>query len=252
MLLKRFIPCLLLKRRGLVKTINFKNPAYIGDPVNTVRIFNENKVDELMFLDISASPENTEPNFKLLEEIANECFMPLSYGGGITSFEQAQKLFRIGIEKLVINSGAHNNLDLVRKISEHYGRQSLIGSVDVQKNFLGRNTIVFLSATRKSEFSVLEWIGKLEEAGVGELLLTSVEREGTWKGLDIKLIREVTETTKVPVIAHGGAGNMDDLHEAVTTGGANAVAMGSMVVYQKKGFGVLVNFPELEHLRALT
>lgn len=244
MLLNRFIPCLLLADTSLVKTVKFKNPQYIGDPKNTVRIFNEMEVDELIFLDIEATPKNKEPNYKILNEIANECFMPLAYGGGIKTFEQAQKILSIGFEKVVINSALHSNLNLARKIAEQFGSQALIGVIDVKKNIFGKNVIVSHSAKVKYKISIQEWVKKIEDAGVGEILITSVDNEGTWKGLDIELIKEITSVCSVPVIAHGGAGNMAHLISGIQEGGANAVAMGSMVVYQKKDFGVLITFPD--------
>jgi len=242
-LLTRFIPCLLLKNDGLVKTVKFKNPKYIGDPINTVRIFNEKEVDELIFLDIEASPKNREPNYKLLSEIADECFMPLAYGGGIKTLSQAEKIFKIGIEKVAINSEAHNNLKLITDISKVYGSQAVIGVIDVKRNFFGKDEVVSNSSGNKHKYSPEEWAKKLVIAGVGEILITSVDREGTWEGLDVELVKRITSNVNVPVIAHGGAGNMDHLKEAVQKGGASAVAMGSMVVYQKKDFGVLINFP---------
>lgn len=244
MLLVRYIPCLLLKDNGLVKTVNFKNPKYVGDPINTVRIFNEKEVDELIFLDIEATPKNREPNYKLLAEIANECFMPLAYGGGIKTFEQAQKIYNIGIEKVAINSSLHNDLNLITQISEVYGAQAVIGVIDVKKNFFGKSQVVSNSGNDKHKYTVEQWVKKLEEAGVGEILITSVDNEGTWNGLDIELIKQVTSISKVPVIAHGGAGNIEHLIAGIKQGGANAIAMGSMVVYQKKDFGVLINFPD--------
>lgn len=249
MLLNRFIPCLLLKNNGLVKTVNYKNSSYIGDPINTVRIFNEKEVDELIFLDIEATPKKKEPNYKLLGEIANECFMPLAYGGGIKTFEQAREIFNIGIEKVAINSALHVNLSLVKQIADVYGSQAIIGVVDIKKNFFGKPQIVSSSATIKHQGTIEEWITKIEEAGVGEILLTSVDNEGTWKGLDIDLIKKVTSLSKVPVIAHGGAGNTQHIIDAIKIGKANAVALGSMVVYQKKDFGVLINFPNMKHLK---
>ncbi|MEO6304393.1 MAG: AglZ/HisF2 family acetamidino modification protein [Bacteroidia bacterium] len=244
MLLVRHIPCLLLKDNGLVKTVNFKNPKYIGDPINTVRIFNEKEVDELLFLDIEATPKNREPNYKLLAEIANECFMPLAYGGGIKTFEQAQRIYNIGIEKVAINSALHSNLNLITQIADVYGAQAVIGVIDVKKNFFGKSQVVSNSANNKHKYTIEEWVKKLEEAGVGEILITSVDNEGTWNGLDIELIKKVTSISKVPVIAHGGAGNIEHLIAGIKQGGANAIAIGSMVVYQKKDFGVLINFPD--------
>lgn len=248
MLLKRYIPCLLLKNSGLVKTTKFKDPKYIGDPINTVRIFNEKEVDELIFLDIEATPQKREPNYKLLSEIADECFMPLAYGGGVQSLEQAKKIFQIGIEKVAINSAAHSNLKLISDIAGIYGSQAVIGVIDVKKNFFGKQEVVSHSATVKHKFSPEDWARELVKAGVGEILITSVDKEGTWEGLDVTLIKKITDAVNVPVIAHGGAGNIEHLKTAIQQGGASAVAMGSMVVYQKKDFGVLVNFPDKKTL----
>lgn len=248
MLQTRYIPCLLLKDNGLVKTINFKNPNYVGDPINTVRIFNEKEVDELIFLDIDASPKHKEPNYKLIAEIADECFMPLAYGGGITHFEQAQKIYNIGVEKIAINTAAHKDLALITRIAEVYGNQAVIGIIDVKKNLFGKYQVVSNSANSKHADKPEEWAKKLVEAGVGEILITSVDKEGTWSGLDVELTKKITSSVNVPVIAHGGAGSVEHIKEAITIGGASAVAMGSMVVYQKQGMGVLINFPNRKNL----
>lgn len=251
MLLTRYIPCLLLKNTGLVKTIKFKNPKYVGDPINTVRIFNEKEVDELIFLDIEATPQGREPNYKLLSEIADECFMPLAYGGGIKTLEQAIKIFKIGIEKIAINSAAHHNLKLITEIATIYGSQAVVGVIDVKKNFFGKFEAVSNSASDKHKQSPEEWAKELVKAGVGEIMITSVDKEGTWEGIDIAMLKRITDTVNVPVIAHGGAGNIEHLKDAVKNGGASAVAMGSMVVYQKKDFGVLINFPDKKILEKI-
>ncbi len=243
MLLKRLIPCLLLKGNGLVKTVNFKNPKYVGDPINTVKIFNEKEVDELVFLDIEATPKGKEPNYKMLAEIANECFMPLAYGGGIKTFDQAQRIFNIGIEKVVINSAAYSNPKLISQIAEVYGNQAIIASVDVKKSLFGKVNCVSEGATVKQAKPVVDWVKQLEEAGAGEILITSVDKEGTWEGFDYGLIEQVVKATNLPVIAHGGAGKVEDVKKALHECHADAVALGSMVVYQKKDFGVLINFP---------
>lgn len=251
MLLTRYIPCLLLKGAGLVKTIKFKNPKYVGDPINTVRIFNEKEVDELIFLDIEATPQNREPNYKLLSEIADECFMPLAYGGGIKTLEQAKKIFQIGIEKVVINSAAHSNHKLIGDIATIYGTQAVIGVIDVKKSLFGKQEVVSNSATTKHKFTPEDWAQELVKAGVGEIMVTSVDKEGTWEGIDVAIIKRITDSVNVPVIAHGGAGNVEHLKDAVRTGGASAVAIGSMVVYQKKDFGVLINFPDKKILEKI-
>ena len=248
MLRTRVIPCLLLKNESLVKTVKFKKYNYIGDPVNTVRIFNELEVDELMFLDIFASKENRAINFSILRDIANECFMPLSYGGNIKSLEDAKRVFEIGFEKIVINSNAFNNLNLIQEIAAYFGNQSVVGSIDVKHTLFGKEVVVSHHARRKQTVTPEEWAKELEEAGAGELLVTSVEREGSWSGYDIDLLKKITDSVNIPVIANGGAGSLSHLTEAVKKADVSACALGSMVVYQKKGMGVLVNFPDRKKL----
>ena len=248
MLRTRIIPCLLLKNESLVKTIKFKEYNYIGDPVNTVRIFNELEVDELMFLDIFASKENRGINFKILQDIANECFMPLSYGGNIKSLDDAKKILKIGFEKVVINSNSFDSLDLIEDISKHFGVQSVVGSIDVKNSFWGNQKIYSHHGRKKQSVDIVDWAKQLENVGVGELLITSIEREGSWDGYDVELIRRITENVRVPVIANGGCGNINHIGEVVKKASASACAVGSMIVYQKKGAGVLVNFPDRRKL----
>lgn len=244
MLRTRIIPCLLLKNESLVKTVKFKNYNYIGDPVNTVKIFNELEVDELMFLDIFASKENRKINYKVLKDIANECFMPLSYGGNIRSLEEAKKIFEIGFEKVVINSNSFNNLKLIEQVANYFGNQSLVGAIDVKRTIWGKNAIYSHHGKRKQNTDVVAWAKTLESSGVGELLITSIDREGSWAGYDIDLTKSITQAVQVPVIANGGCGEVSHMKEVVQKANASACAVGSMVVYQKKGMGVLVNFPD--------
>jgi cyclase len=248
MLKTRVIPCLLLHDESLVKTIKFEKPGYIGDPINTVRIFNELEVDELLFLDISATLENRIPNFKILAEIANECFMPLGYGGGMKNFEDAKRIFQIGFEKIAVNSFAFEQPTFISKLAEHFGNQAVIASIDVKKNFFGKYEVYSHSGKRNTKKNPVEWAQELEKLGAGELLLTSIDREGTWLGFDEELVIKITSAVNVPVIANGGAGTMAHLQSVVKSANASAVALGSMVVYQKKGLGVLVNFPERKEL----
>jgi imidazole glycerol-phosphate synthase subunit HisF len=248
MLRTRVIPCLLLKDESLVKTIKFKEYNYIGDPVNTVRIFNELEVDEIMFLDIFASRENRGINFKILSDIASECFMPLSYGGNIKNLNDAKKVFEIGFEKVVINSNAFNNIKIVEDIAKYFGNQSIVGSIDVKRSFWGSERVYSHHGKQKQNVGILEWAKQLENAGVGELLITSVEREGSWGGYDIELIKSITELVQVPVIANSGCGKVEHIAEVVKKTNVSACAVGSMVVYQKKGMGVLVNFPDKNKL----
>ena len=248
MLKTRIIPCLQLIGDSLVKTVKFKNPDYIGDPINTVRIFNELEVDELCFLDIRASIEEREPNIEILQQISNECFMPLAYGGGIKNFETAKKIFAIGIEKIVINTQAYHQLKLISTISEHFGAQAMVASIDVKKNLWGKYNVFINDGTEKIEADVLDWAKQLENAGAGEILLTSMDKDGTWSGFDIDITKKVSEAVGIPVIANGGAGSVDHISEVVKKARASAVALGSMVVYQQKGMGVLVNFPDKRKL----
>ena len=240
----RIIPCMQLLNGSLVKTIKFQSPKYIGDPVNTVRIFNELEVDELCFLDIRATLEQREPGYHLLEQIAGECFMPLSYGGGITNMHQAKKILRSGFEKVIIGSAAAQNPDLIKQLSQYFGTQAVIVAMDVKKNLLGTYQVMSHSGTRKTNREPLEWAQEVTEYGAGEILLTSINNEGTWNGLDISLIQKVSKSVSIPVIAHGGVGNEKHIAEAVRNTEAGAIAAGSLFIYQKRGMGVLINFPK--------
>ena len=242
---KRIIPCLLLQNESLVKTTRFKKPSYIGDAVNTVRIFNELEVDELILLDISATTSKSEPNFDLLKDIASECFMPLAYGGGINTLEQAKKIIKIGYEKVIINSAAYSDKDLITQIANELGNQCVIGSLDVKKSFLGNYFVYSNSGNQKEKINPFQWAKELESLGAGEIMITSITQEGTWNGFDMELIEKITKQVNVPVIAHGGAGSFKDIEEVFYLN-VNAAAVGSMLVYQKKGMGVLVNVNNLK------
>lgn len=251
MLRTRIIPALLLRGESLVKTRRFGPFTYVGDPCNTVRIFNELEVDELIFLDIMASRSGAVPNFALLADIADECFMPLGYGGGITSLKDAERVLKTGFEKVAVNSAALNNPGLITSLAEVFGSQSVIASMDVRKSIFGAYEVRAVSGTRGTGRDPVEWAQEVESRGAGEILLTSIDREGTYEGFEIDLVSRVADAVSIPVIAHGGAGTPDDIDKVVSRGGASAVALGSLVVFQKKGMGVLVNFPEI-HLPAST
>ena len=251
MLKTRVIPTLLLRDDALVKTVKFSKPSYIGDPINTVRIFNELEVDELVFLDIEATSKGRKPNLKILREIANECFMPLAYGGGLQDFGTASEIFEIGFEKVVLNAACHTHPKVIEQIAQHFGNQAVVASVDVKKNFWGNYEVFTHSGSKNPKKNPVEWCKQLEELGAGEILLTSIDKEGTWSGFDVELTCKVSEAVGVPVIAHGGAGNLEHIHKVVHDGKASAVALGSMVVYQQKRLGVLVNFPDKEKLQKI-
>jgi cyclase len=248
MLRTRVIPALLLRDTSLVKTVRFGKFTYVGDPCNTVRIFNELEVDELVFLDITATRERRSPNLALLADIANECFMPLAYGGGIRTFADAQSVLRLGFEKVIINSHADEEPEFISHLASHFGNQAVIVSIDVRRRLLGGARVYTRAATHDTHRDPVAWAREAEARGAGEILLTSVDREGTWEGFDLELVHAVTAAVTIPVIAHGGAGSLDDIAQAVHQGGASAVALGSMVVFQKRGCGVLVNFPEPSQL----
>jgi cyclase len=245
MLSKRIIPCLLLKDHQLVKTKKFKNPNYIGDPCNTIRIFNELEVDELMLLDINSHFKNHEINYLLLKDMATEAFMPMSYGGGIKTLGQARKIFEIGYEKIIINSLIISSPDTVKKIVDEFGSQAVVASVDYKHNYFSKKNYVYVnSGNINTGIFVLDYCKNLMNLGIGEILLTAVDREGTWEGFDLELTKEVADAVSIPVIAHGGAGSSQHICDVVQQANASAVALGSMVVFQKKGMGVLVNFPD--------
>ncbi len=249
MLRTRVIPALLLRNESLVKTKRFGKFTYVGDPANTVRIFNELEVDELLFLDITATREGRKPNLSVLRDIADECFMPLGYGGGIRSLEDAKQVFEIGIEKVAINAAALDNPALITQIAKTYGSQAVIVAIDVKTSWGGRKGVFRHAERRTTRLDPVVLAREAEARGAGEILLTSVDREGTWSGFDLDLMRVVSEAVSIPVIAHGGAATTLDIGGAIREGGASAVAVGSMVVFQKKGMGVLVNFPDAAALR---
>lgn len=233
---------MLLKNGGLYKTINFKNPKYVGDPINAVKIFNEKETDELILLDYNASVDSRPIDYKRIEEIAGEAFMPMAYGGGIKNLDDAKKVFDCGFEKVVLNSILLNNPALVEEIGSIYGAQAVVGSIDYKKNIFGKSKVYNMSGSKSVGEDPVSWAVKLQEYGVGEIMLNSIDRDGTWSGYDLEMIKNVSQSITVPLIACGGAGSVSDLKSAVQSG-ASAVAAGSMFVFQKKGMGVLISFP---------
>ncbi len=249
MLKTRVIPSLLLRRRGLVKSVRFKDPTYVGDPINTVRIFNEKEVDELLFLDIVATPERQPPQFELIGEIADECFMPFAYGGGLRSMGDIEKVLNRGAEKVVLGAIAHEEPEVLRAAARRFGAQSVIASIDVKRMRFGRYRVFTRSGAVKIDEDPMTTARRMEALGAGEILLTSMDRDGTMEGYDLELIRKVAESVSVPVIACGGAGTLDHFRQAVREAGASAVAAGSMVVYQGPHRAVLINFPDRADLK---
>ncbi len=244
----RVIPVLLIQGLGVVKTTKFSDPRYIGDPLNSVKLFNDCEVDELMILDIS---ENlTEPKFDLISQICAEAFMPVSYGGGLREYHQVEKLFSMGVEKICVNTSAFQESDLIERASAQYGAQSVLACLDVKKNFWGKREVVFSRGHNKSPLKPEEAAQKLVERGVGEIILQSVDLDGSMKGYDLELIQSVASQVQVPVVALGGAGQLSDLASAIQAG-ASAAAAGSLFVYHGKLKGILINYPEDRELYSL-
>jgi len=251
MLLPRVIPCLLLNKTGLVKTFKFKKPKYIGCPINAVRIFNEKEVDELLFLDIKATGENREPLISLISEIATECFMPFCYGGGIKTERQIAAILNLGAEKVLINNEAMVNSAIIEQAAKVFGSQSIVVSIDVKRNFMGGYKLFDHVNKTTTKVDPVEFAIRMEEMGAGELLLNSVDRDGTMEGYDLDLLKKVTDAVQIPVIASGGAGRLEDFWAAINIGGASAVSAGSMFVFYGKHRAVLINYPSRAELRAV-
>jgi cyclase len=243
MTLPRLIPVLLLQSGGLCKTINFSNARYVGDPINAVRIFNTKGVDELVLLDIEASVHKREPDYEFIREIVSEAFIPLSYGGGVTSVSGCERLFRIGIEKVVLNSAVTESMELVSAAADRFGRQSIIVGLDVRKTASGRYERMSHSASRATGLDVVTAAKRAEEAGAGELFLNNADRDGTMEGYDLELVRSVAASVSIPVVACGGAGKIEDMCGVIRSGGAHAAAAGSLFVFHGKHRAVLISYP---------
>lgn len=244
----RLIPILLLSEKGLVKTRQFKNPVYIGDPINAIRIFNEKRVDEIIVLDIQASKKGREPRYEMIAQLASECFMPMTYGGGIKSVEQASKIINCGVEKISLNAGAIENPSLISNLSDKFGNQSVILSADVKKNIFGSYKLINHTGKGR-DTNPVSWAKTAEDLGAGEILLTSIDNEGSMSGYDLQLIKMMSHSLSIPLIANGGAGSINDFYNAIALGGASAVAAGSFFVYKSSMRGVLINYPSYQTLK---
>jgi cyclase len=244
----RIIPVLTVDKEKLVKTVKFKKPNYIGDPINAVKIFNEKEVDEIVLLDITATKQNREPNFAFIEEICSEAFMPFAYGGGITKLKQIEKLFKLGIEKVVLNSCIDTNFNLITEASNIFGSQSIVISLDLKKNIFGKYQLMKKSGSKKIQYSLEDYIKKIEEHGAGEIFLNVIDRDGTYLGYECSLIQSVSNLTTLPVVACGGANSNESFKNAILSS-ASAVAAGSLFVYRGKTNGILINYPSQEQLR---
>lgn len=247
--LPRIIPALLLRDGALVKTERFKKPEYVGDPINTVRIYNEKGADELIFLDIAATREAEKSNFQLIEQISCECYMPLADGGGLNNFDDVRRVLASGAEKVVLNSAAVHDEHLVSQVAEHFGSQRVIVSIDVKKARVGKKKQVMVSCGQeKTGMDPTAWAKQAVALGAGELMVTSIDREGTFNGYDRELVRAIAQAVPVPVIAHGGAASVEDLREVIQEDGAAAAAAGGLFVCRSAMSAVLINHPNREAL----
>ena len=245
----RIIPVLLLKGNGLYKTTKFKKPIYVGDPINAVKIFSEKQVDEIVILDIEASKCSTSPNTALLEKIASECFIPLTYGGGIRSVQEMALLYGLGIEKLSLNSCLFKKEDMIKEAVSTFGSQSIVASIDLRKNIMGYAAYTH-SGTKRVRMSFDKVIHYLNSLGIGEILLNSINRDGTLQGYDLKLIQDIANQTSVPITACGGCKSLESLLEALING-ASAAAAGSIFTFKGSKNSVLINYPSQSTLNSV-
>jgi cyclase len=251
MLQKRIIPCLLMNENGgLVKTVKFKNPQYIGDPLNAVKIYNERQVDELIILDITASKINSSPKFKTIEKIASECFIPLSYGGGIRTIEDMKCLFSLGVEKVVLNSIAIDSPNIISEAAQIFGKQSIVVNINTKINLFRKYRLYDSKRSKITSICPIVYSKYLESLGAGEIMITSVDQDGMLKGYDIPLLKKIVNDICVPVIGCGGAGKLDDIKDALKTS-VHALAAGSLFIYQKSSGSVLINYPDRNEIENL-
>ena len=254
MLRPRIIPCLLIHKGGLVKTQGFKSPKYVGDPINAVKIFNEKEADELLVLDIDASVNKAEPDYALIAKLAAECRMPLCYGGGITTAEQASRIVDLGVEKISLSAAAVSNPGLLNTIANAIGRQSVVAALDVRKKtglFAKGYEVCTHNAKVVHKQDPLSLAKSLEEAGAGEIVLNSIDRDGEMKGYDLDLALQVRNILRVPLTVLGGAGSLDDIGGLIQQCGIVGAAAGSLFVFKGPYRAVLINYPTAQQKDAL-
>lgn len=243
MLRPRIIPSLLIQDNGLVKTVNFKNPKYVGDPINAVKIFNEKEVDELAIFDIDATVKGLEPNYSLIERIANQSRMPLCYGGGVKTIEQAQKIFGLGIEKIALSSSVLQNPKLITQIADRVGAQSVIVVLDVKKKLLGGYEVYTHNGKKATGINPFKFIEDAQSLGAGEIVINSIDQDGIMKGFDMFLIEKSRERSSLPMTVMGGAGSLEDIKNVIEKHKIIGVAAGSLFVFKGKYKAVLINYP---------
>jgi len=251
MLRPRIIPSLLIQDSGLVKTVNFKNPKYVGDPINAVKIFNEKEVDELAIFDIDATAKGVEPNYSLIERIANQSRMPLCYGGGVKTVEQAQRIFGLGIEKIALSSSVLQNPHLITQIAERVGAQSVIVVLDVKKKLLGGYEVYTHNGKKSTGINPFKFVEEAQKLGAGEIIINSIDQDGVMKGYDMGLIEKVREKISLPLTVLGGAGSLSDIKQVIDKHGIIGVAAGSLFVFKGVYKAVLINYPSFEEKEKL-
>ena len=244
----RVIPVLLLKNLGLVKSVKFKDYRYIGDPINAVKLFNDLGADELAFMDILANNEKRSVSLEFVRRVGDEANMPFSVGGGIKNINEIQKILRAGAEKVILNSIAGENPGFIKVASEEFGSSTIVVSIDVKKSLFGQELVYIFSGRKATKFDPVSFARLMEDQGAGEIIINSIEQDGMMNGYDISLIKRISEAVRIPVVALGGAGNLNDLQKAVLDGYASAVAAGSMFVYHGPRRAVLINYPTQEEL----
>lgn len=246
MLRPRIIPCLLVKNKGLIKTVKFKDEKYLGDPINAVRIFNEKEADELMVIDIEATHNNNELDYKMIENLASECRMPLCYGGGIKTLEQAQRIFSLGVEKIAISSAAIQNPSIVSDIASKVGNQSVVVVLDVKKKLFGGYDMYTHNGKKNININPIDFAIKMEKEGAGEIVINSIDNDGVMKGYDLDLIDKVRNAISLPLTVLGGAGDLKDIGGLIQKYGIIGAAAGSLFVFKGKYKAVLINYPNWE------
>lgn len=244
----RIIPVLLLKEKGLVKSVEFKKYRYIGDPINAVKLFNDLKADELVFLDVLASKEKRLISLDFVKDVGEEANMPFAVGGGIKSIKNIQDIIAAGAEKVIINSYAVENPDFIKEASETFGSSTIVVCIDVKKKFFGGQKTWVKNGSKSTKYDPVEFAKLMEKNGVGEIIIQSIEKDGKMEGYDIDLVRKISEAVTIPIVALGGAGNISHLRAAYKEGFANGLAAGSMFVYHGDNKGVLINYPNKSEL----
>jgi len=252
MLRARVIPCLLIHNKGLVKTVKFSDAKYVGDPINAVKIFNEKEVDELVVLDIDATVNSREPDYSQIEKLAAECRMPLCYGGGIRSVEQARKIIELGVEKVALSNAAINDPQLVSAIANVIGRQSVVGVLDVKKSMFGGYSVYTHNGQRKVKADLVDLLARLEKSGLGEILINSIDNDGMMKGYDLKLAEKVREAVSVPITILGGAGSKQDVFDLINHFKVIGASAGSLFVFKGVYKAVLINYLSPEERRKVS